>query len=407
MNEPTRASDAPADGEPVAVRPRDARRPFKILGAIFGAVVVCAGVYLLLTAGEEETDDAQVTADVVPVSAKVGGTVKAVPIKENDPVKQGQLLIELDDEDYRARERQAEAELETARAQAQAAEAQVAVTEASSRGGLEAAKAVVSGSALSVSGAEAQVASARAGLQRAQADLAKAETDLGRWRRLVTSGAGPQERLDNAQSTATMAQAAVAQAQANLRVAEDAREVARSRVSEARGHLGQSTPIESQIAVVQSQAALARARVKSAEATLDLARIAHRNTKILAPIDGVASKLGAQPGQLLQAGQTIIALVPAATYVVANFKETQIGKMRAGQRAEIRVDAFPGRRLVGQVESLSGGTGSSFSLLPPDNASGNFVKVVQRVPVRLRFTEGVTDLALRAGLSATAMVHVK
>jgi membrane fusion protein (multidrug efflux system) len=146
--------------------------------------------------------------------------------------------------------------------------------------------------------------------------------------------------------------------------------------------------------------------VQSAEAALALVKLQLDYTRVLAPADGVASKLMVHDGQLVAVGQPLVELVPTATYVLANFKETQIGRMRPGQRAEIQLDAFPGRKLEGRVESLAGGTGASFSLLPADNATGNFVKVVQRVPVRIAWLNPPADVALRAGLSADVTVSV-
>jgi membrane fusion protein (multidrug efflux system) len=173
-----------------------------------------------------------------------------------------------------------------------------------------------------------------------------------------------------------------------------------------RGRLSQSSPIEAQIAAARAQADLAHARVKSAEAQLELARLQLSYTAVKAPADGIASKLTVHEGQLVSIGSPVIELVPLTTYVIANFKETQVGKMKPGQPVDIRVDAYGGKKFEGKVESLSGGTGSSFSLLPADNASGNFVKVVQRVPVRIAWTHP-PDVAMRAGLSVDVTVHVR
>src|SRR6185312_5411392 len=155
----------------------------------------------------------------------------------------------------------------------------------------------------------------------------------------------------------------------------------------------------------RANADLAHARVQSAEAQLELARLQLGYTAVKAPADGIASKLTVHEGQLVAIGSPVIELVPTQTYVLANFKETQIGKMKPGQRADVKVDAYPGQKLEATVESLSGGTGSSFSLLPADNASGNFVKVVQRVPVRISWTKQ-PDVPLRAGMSVDVTVHV-
>jgi membrane fusion protein (multidrug efflux system) len=165
--------------------------------------------------------------------------------------------------------------------------------------------------------------------------------------------------------------------------------------------------VEPQIAVAEANAALAHARVQSAQAALDLARLQLSYTKLLAPVDGWASKLVAHTGQLAAVGQPVVSIVPTATYVVANFKETQVGRMKVGQRVAITVDAYPDRKLEGQVASFSGGTGATFSLIPSDNATGNFVKLVQRIPVRIAWVNPPNDLDLRAGYSVDVTVHLR
>jgi len=321
-------------------------------------------------------------------------------------VKQGDPLAEIDDADYVAREREAEAELATADAQANAADAQVQVVEATSKGGLASARAMVSGSSAGVGSAEAQAASAKASLERADVDAKKAKLDLDRTKELRAANAVPPQALDNAQAVYDSATAAVAQAKAQLAVADQARATALAQVGEAQGKLSQSTPVEAQIAEARAQAALAHAKYDGAKAQLELAKLQVSYTKVMAPEDGRASRLTVHPGQLVTIGQPVIQLVPTRTYVVANFKETQVGKMRAGQEAGIEADAYGGRKFTGKVESISGGTGASFSLLPADNATGNFVKVVQRVPVRIAWENLPADVPMRAGLSADVTVTV-
>lgn len=389
---------------PVAAPPK--RSPLRVLLPLVLIIGAGAGYYYYRSAGHEQTDDAQVTADMVPVGTRVAGQIVKVHIIENQVVKKGAIIAELDTADYAARLKQAEAELATAQAQAAAANAQVEVVDASSKGGLMSAKAQVSGSAVGVGSAVAQVAASRATVLRAETEVRKAKADLERARELRAANAVPQERLDNAQITYETSQAALAQAQAQLAVSRESKLSAETRVREARGRLNQSAPIDAQLATAKANSALAQARVRSAEAMLDLARLQLSYTKIAAPTDGIASKLTIREGQLVNAGQPIVELVPTETYVVANFKETQIGQMHPGQTASIHIDAFPGRVFTGRVESLSGGTGSSFALLPADNASGNFVKVVQRVPVRLAWLNRPEGLALRAGLSAEVTVEV-
>ena len=407
LKPPAAAQPAQAGRSARTEQAAKARKPFVILGAVAVAVLLGIAGYMLLTAGRESTDDAQVEADVVPIAARVGGQVRKVHVLENQPIKKGELLIELDDADFLAKVKQAEAELDTASAQAEAADSQAQVAAASARGGFSSARASMSGSTVGVSTAGAQVAAAKAGLARAEADAHKAGIDLKRMQELRQQNVIAQSALDDAQARDAEAQAALQQARANLEVAQDTRKAAESRVGEARGRLDQSGEVGPQIAVAQANARLAHARVKSAEASLDVARLQLSYTKISAQEDGMMSRLSVHDGQLVGMGQPMAALVPLRTYLVANFKETQVGRMKPGQKAEISIDAFGSRKLEGHVESLSGGTGARFSMLPPDNASGNFVKVVQRVPVRIAWDGVPADLALRAGLSADVTVMVK
>jgi membrane fusion protein (multidrug efflux system) len=382
------------------------KKPFLILGGVVAVFAAITGIYLLATANQESTDDAQVEADVVPIAARVNGQIAKRLVEDNQRVKKGDVLIQIDDADFTARVRQAEAELDTARAQAAAADAQVQVVEASAKGGLQTARASFSGSSMGVANAEAQLAASRAGLERSKAEARKGELDLQRTKQLVAGNALPRERLDNAQVAYDASQAALAQAQAQVAAASEMRRLASSRVDEARGRLDQSTPIAAQIASARAGADLAHARIKVAEATLELARLQLSYTKVMASEDGLVTKLTVQPGQMIQIGQPLAALVPDRTYVVANFKETQVGRMRPGQQARLRIDAFPGVEIEGKVESISGGTGARFSMLPPDNASGNFVKVVQRIPVRIAWSKR-PDLPLQAGLSTDVTVFVR
>jgi membrane fusion protein (multidrug efflux system) len=386
-------------------KPRSSKRVFVILGVVLAVVLVGIGAYLFVTRNQESTDDAQIESDVVPVAPRVGGSVLRVDIADNQLVKAGQLLIEIDPADYNAREKQAEADLALAVAQAQGAVAQEQIVEASAHGGLTTAEAALSGSSVGVGSAEASAEGARAAVARAQAELHKSEIDLKRTQQLFNDRAVAQDRLDTAQSANDSATAALAQAKAQLAAALDARRGAVLRVTEAKGRLAISKPIDAQIDSAKALAAAAQARVEAAEAALTLAKLQLGYTKVTAPVAGIASGVRLQPGQILAPGQPIIELVPNDIYVTANFKETQIGDMKPGQRAEIVVDAFSGHHLKGKVASLSGGTGARFSLLPPDNASGNFVKVVQRVPVRIQIIDPPKDLPLAAGLSADVTIY--
>ncbi|HEY4016472.1 MAG TPA: HlyD family secretion protein [Polyangiaceae bacterium] len=382
-------------------------RPYVILAAVVAVVLLAYAGFRWLTAGEESTDDAQVSADMVPVSVRVGGTVLSAPVTDNQAVKKGDVLVEIDPADYAIKVRQAEAELRAANAQADAADAQMRIVEASSKGGLSTARAALSGTAASVAGAGAQVQAATAAVAKAQADADKADTDLRRAESLIKDDAIPLAQVESMRASAAAAHAAAAQAVAQLDAAGDAKRMAEMRIAEAQGRVEQSAPVDAQLAAAKANAELAHARVSGAEAALAQARLNLSYTRIVAPEDGHISKLALRVGQLAQPGQMITNVLPATTYVVANFKETQVGAMQPGQSADVSLDAYPGRTFHAKVESVSFGTGAQFSLLPPDNASGNFVKVVQRVPVKLSWVDLPEGVRLEAGLSSTVRVSLK
>ena len=384
---------------------RKAKRSYLLVGAAFAVVLAGVGIYLWATAGQQSTDDAQVSADLVPIGTRVAGQVVKIAIHENQAVKKGDLIAQIDSADYRAKVRQAEADVQSAVAQAASATAEVQIVEATSKGTLSSAKAAYSGSSVGIASADAQVKASTAQLARAQAEVRKADTDLARAQELREANAAPQERLDNATSARDAARAALAQAEAQLSASEEAKRAAVARVSEAAGRVAQSAPVDSQLAAARARAELAQARADGAKAALDLAKLQLSYTDITAPADGIASKLSVHVGQLLSMGQPVVQLCPLATYVIANFKETQVGAMHPGQRAKIAIDAYPHRDFEAKVESIAGATGASFSLLPADNATGNFVKVVQRVPVRLAWVNPPTDVQLLAGLSVDATVY--
>jgi membrane fusion protein, multidrug efflux system len=330
--------------EAAAAPPRKRRRALLAGAAATLLAVAGVGTHAWLTRGEVSTDDAQVEADVVALAPRVSGPVAEVLVAENAHVTAGQPLFRIDDSDYQVRVRQAEAELATARAQ--------------------------------VIAAQAQAGAAQAGLTRSEAEAERAQSDLARAEALKQGDAIAAQTYD-----ATRIQSRTAQAGTGA--------------------------TRAQYAAALANTELARARVQSAQAALDLAKLQLSYTVARAPAAGTVSRLGARVGQMIQAGQNAGQLVPDGTYLVANFKETQTGTLRPGQEVEVTLDAYPDRSLHGRVESISGGTGARFALLPPDNASGNFVKVVERVPVRIAWVDAPSDLALRAGLSASATVRTR
>ena len=311
---------------------------------VVAAAGAALGGHAYLTRGEVSTDDAQVEADVVALASRVGGPVAEVLVRDNAHVTAGQPLFRIDDADYQARVRQAQAELATAQAQ--------------------------------VVAAQAQAGAARAGVSRSEAETERAQIDLSRAEELRQGDAIAAQAFD-----ATRIQSKTARAGEGANRA--------------------------QYAAALASTELARARVQAAQAALDLARLQLSYAVVRAPAAGTVSRLAARVGQMVQPGQNVGELVPDGTYVVGNFKETDTGAIRPGEEVDVTIDAYPGHTLRGRVESVSGGTGARFALLPPDNASGNFVKVVERVPVRIAWVEPPAGLSLRAGLSAYVTVHTR
>ena len=407
---PTNGSSEPAAKAtlvaPVPKR-KKATRAYLLLAGLAGAAVATYFIHGYLTRNEVETDDAQVDADVVPISTRVGGLVLHMNVRDNQQVEAGTVIAQIDDADYAAKVMAAQADVDAAQAQADAADAQVYIVKSTSAGGLSSAKAQLAGTGASVRSAEAQVDAAQAAVARAKAELVKAQADLDRAKKLHDAGAVSGASLETAQAAHDSSQAALDAATANLAAAHDAQAQAQSRVAEAQGRVEQSTPVDRQIASATAAAALAHAHVDSTKAALKLAKLQLSYTRIVAPTAGTVSRLGAHEGQLVQPGTMLVMIVPSTTYVVANFKETQLERIRSGDPVDISVDAFGGGTLHGTVDSVSAGTGARFSMMPPDNATGNFVKVVQRVPVKIAWDAGQDLSQLHAGLSVEVKVHLQ
>ncbi|MEA2236709.1 MAG: rane fusion protein multidrug efflux system [Thermoanaerobaculia bacterium] len=394
-----------AEHEP-AIASSKAKRMYLILGGAVLLLLIGYGIYAFVSAGKATTDDAQVAADIVPVAARVAGQVTTVYITENQPVHAGQPIADLDPSDAQVKVAQAEGDLATAQAQAADADARTAVTSASARGALTSAQGALQSSRESVDSSAGSIAEAHAAVTRATANAQKARLDFQRAEELGGKGDISKAQVDAARAAHEAADADLAQARARLSQSENARQAAQANVQTAQGRVQQSAPVQEQISAAQAQARLAHARIASAEAVLRAAQLNLSYTKILAPRDGIASKLAVHPGSYVTAGMPVVQVVPKTTYILANFKETQMADMHPGQRASIRIDALGRRDFEGKVESLSGGTGASFSLLPPDNASGNFVKVVQRVPVRISWSGPPAD-QIAVGSSAEVTVYTK
>jgi membrane fusion protein (multidrug efflux system) len=398
-------SEDEATRDPAKPRGKSKRNLVLLLLGIAAAIVVA--VLWVVRHGLESTDDAQIDADVVLVPARVDGVVKKVLFVENQRVNAGDVLAEIDDASLVSKVAQAEASLARATAQAEAADANAAVAERNAVGNKSAARASLSGAAVGEKTEAAQLLEGRAQLASAEAQLAQARTDVERDRRLLASNAVTRAELDQAETQFRLATSNVDLAKARIATAQTSVVAARSRVEEATARAAQNDDVSTMVRQARAQADAAKADVKAATAMRDLAVLNLSYAKIVAPQAGAISKKAINVGQQLGAGQAVGQLVTDARWVTANYKETQVANMREGQRATIHVDAFSREDLHGVVESLSSGTGSRFTLLPPDNASGNFTKVVQRVSVRIKLTDVPKSVVLRTGLSVDATVDTR
>ncbi|GAB3671245.1 HlyD family secretion protein [Salinisphaera aquimarina] len=328
--------------------------------------VVAALLYWWLTRNQESTDDAFVQADIVQVAPRVTGTAIQVFVRDNQHVEKGDPLFTLDPADFLAELASAEANLQAAQASYDSSQRQLSVTRQTSG---------------------ADIDSARAAVETARAEYNRAAADARRYQALYAKREVSRQQLDQANTTATSARARISQAQAQLAQA-------------------QSAP--DQIALKQSQGSTAKARVAQARAQLDRARLNLSYTDVRAPQSGKIAQKSVLVGSHMNAGQAALAIVADDPWVVANFKETQLTRMRIGQPVSIEVDAFPDHDFTGRVESIQSGTGVTFSLLPPQNATGNFVKIVQRVPVKIVFDhpDAVDKIGLAPGMSVLPTVNV-
>lgn len=357
---------------------------------IIGGVVFVWHYYSV----RESTDDAQIDGHIDPISARISGTVLHVLHDENEFVQAGTLLVELDPKDYQVAKDRARADLADADAGAVAAQVGVPLTATTSSSALVAADAAVIA-------ADREVDSSKARVQEAQANYTKAAADLKRMQELVQKDEISRQQYDAAVAAAASTQATLESARAMLANAE-------SRAAQARAQAAAAHTVPEQVRVTKARANAASADVQKYRAALEQAELNLQYTKIVAPVSGILSKRNVEPGQVVQPGQPLFSIVNLDDiWVTANFKETQLKNMHPGQRVEISVDAY-GHKYSGAVESIGGATGARFSLLPPENATGNYVKVVQRVPVRIRFDKGQDpNHLLRPGMSVEPTVFVK
>ncbi|AHJ95774.1 HlyD family secretion protein [Hymenobacter swuensis] len=349
--------------EPVVDEQPEGRSKRPIIFIILALVLLVGGYFgwqrYQFGQTHEETDDAQVEGDVYPILPRVSGPVLEVKVEDNQPIKKGDLLVTVDPADYQQRVNAAEAALAAAQANVIAARAGVGT-------------------------ATANVSTAQTTIGVSEANRSRLEKDLKRSEFLRKEDIIPQSEYDAVQANLKSTSAQRATAQQQVRVAQQ------------------------QVAAARQQVAVAEAVVKQRQADLDNAKLQLSYTTIVAPGNGIVSKKNVQPGQVVGPNQQLMGIVASErTWVVANFKETQLENMRVGQPVTVEVDAYPNEEFEGKIESLSAATGARFALLPPDNASGNFVKVTQRVPVKITLTKTDPEHPLRAGMSVVATVKVK
>lgn len=396
--------------EPEPTDPRiKSRRRFIVIGLV-AILAVGAVLFWWHSTYYEDTDDAQINGHLIQISSRIAGHVIKVSVDENQYVDKGTVIAVLDPTDFQTAVQQDEANLASAEAAYEAARVNVPMTHISTGSTLFSAGADVSSARATVSQAEKQLQAAQAAVAQAKANATKSQLDLERYTPLVQKDVISKQQYDAAVDAAEANKAALAQAEANLQGARDGVRIAHDRVTQALAGLHTAQTGPQQVAIQKAKADQAAALVQQAKAQLDQAKLNLSYTKIVAPEAGIITRKSVEVGQNISVGQNLMTLVSLDDiWVTANFKETQLDEMRAGQPVVISVDAYGGRKYDGRVTQIGGATGSVLSLFPPENATGNYVKVVQRVPVRIDFTKPseIADHLLRPGMSVEPRVRVK
>ena len=398
-------ADIAAVEKRLRARPKRRRNMLIVVGLL---VVLVGGIFLwrYLTS-YESTDDAQVDAHLYPVSARISGYVIQVNVGDNQYVQQGTVLVEIDPKDYQVTVDQARANLASAEATARSLNINVPVTSVNSSSQLRFTAADVENASAAVVVAEKQLAAAHAQLEQAEANDKKAQDDLLRYKQLVDKQEVSAQIYDQAVAAAKASSASVAAANANEGAAQQAVSQARSRLVGAEANYQAAGTGPQQVASSRARALSAVADVQQKLAALEQAELNLQYTKIVAPVVGEVNK-GVVVGMNVQPGQQLLTVVPLEeVWITANFKETQLRYMRPGQRVKIHVDSS-GRTYKGHVDSIAGATGPLFSVLPPENATGNYVKIVQRIPVKIVLDPGENrDHQLRPGMNVEPKVYLR
>lgn len=390
---------------------KKSRRRFIIIAAVI-LIVIIAGLFYWHSTYTEDTDDAQVDGNLYQVSSRVTGQVTKVYIDDNQKVEAGQLIAEIDPRDYLVALEQAEANLASSEASAKQATVNVPITSTSTQTSTNTSTFDVLGAVAAVAQSEKEVQAAAARVDMAQANAVKSQLDVERYTPLVQKDVISKQQFDAAVAQAAADKATVLNAQATLIAQQEAVRQAQQRVNSSRlqATLAQKNGPQ-QVQVQQARATAAMADVKQAQARVDQAKLNLSYTHIVAPVAGIVNKKNVQVGANESIGQDLLTIVPVNDlWVTANFKETQLDKIRPGQHVGLKVDALGGRQFNGKITQVGGATGSRLSLFPPENATGNYVKVVQRIPVRIDFVnlqDENKDFALRPGFSVVPNVAVK
>jgi membrane fusion protein, multidrug efflux system len=406
--------ESPADASPLTdgnYTPPGRRNPKRrrnIVIAIIVVVVVIGGVFLWrYLSSYESTDDAQADVHLYPVSARVSGYVVRVNVDDNQWVQKGTVLVEIDPKDYEVAVAQAQANLANAEATAQSLNITVPISSVNSSSQLKSTSSDIDNAKAGVIASEKQLTAAQAQVEQAEANDVRVQDDLHRYKLLVDKREVAEQVYDQALAAARSSTAAVAAAHANESAAQQFVQQARSRLEQADANHQYAETGPQQVSSTRARARAAIADVEQKRALLEQAELNVQYTKIVAPVTGEVNKT-VVVGMNVQDGQQLITVVPLdEVWVTANFKETQLKRMRVGQKAEIHVDST-GRRLKGHVDSIAGATGPLFSLLPPENATGNYVKIVQRVPVKIVLEPGENrDRQLRPGMNVVPDVYLQ
>jgi len=381
-------------------------RMFLIIGIV---VVVVTGFFLWRYFNSyESTDDAQVDGHLNPVSARISGHVEKLLVSDNQYVHVGQALVEIDPKDYQVLVARAQGDYDNAVAEASAAGVNIPITSTSTSSQTAAAAADVAAARASLQAAKQQWDAANAQLAQADANNVKAQNDLARYKQLISKQEISQQQYDQAYAAAQASSAAVDAARAAAAAAEQQTYAAQSRVAQAEANMRAALTGPEQVRAVRSRAKSAQALVEVKKAALDQAQLNLQYTTIVSPVDGVVTNRTVEVGQNVQTGQELMRIINLDDlWVTANFKETQLRDMRPNQPVTVHVDTT-GKDYKGHVQSIAGASGSITSLLPPENATGNFVKVVQRIPVKITFDPGETrEHVLRPGMSVEPKVWIR